>query len=212
MLREKLALPRERGRRPSSSRARSRAASTDEFYAETIRDLNRRGREDVLDSEGEPLRLGIERRAVPRLAQPARGREPSSGRSSTRSRTSSSRSTRSPSSGRETCSSPRSRVASRSSARSARVKRFGLCRRSVEPVSTVGSGDALLAAFLAARHAEQAVGRGAASCGRRRAPHRRSRSGAGRFDPREASRLTGGVEVGRARASRDAETAVTAEG
>jgi 1-phosphofructokinase/tagatose 6-phosphate kinase len=30
------------------------------FYAETIRDLNRRGVHSVLDSEGEPLRLGLE--------------------------------------------------------------------------------------------------------------------------------------------------------
>ena len=44
----------------------------DDFYAEAIRDLNRRG-SDGSDSEGEPLRLG-RRRAVPRLAEPARGR------------------------------------------------------------------------------------------------------------------------------------------
>ena len=64
----------------------------------------------------------------------------------------------------------------------------------VEPVSTVGSGDALLAAFLAARHAEKppdealrsAVGAGSAST---------LQVGAGRFDPREAGRLAGGVEV-----------------
>jgi 1-phosphofructokinase/tagatose 6-phosphate kinase len=38
------------------------------FYAEMIRELNRRGVSTVLDSEGEPLRLGIE--AEPELATP----------------------------------------------------------------------------------------------------------------------------------------------
>jgi len=40
----------------------------EDFYAEAIRDLNRRGVLTVLDSEGEPLRLGLE--AEPFLASP----------------------------------------------------------------------------------------------------------------------------------------------
>lgn len=40
----------------------------DDFYAEAIRDLNRNGVLTVLDSEGEPLRLGLE--AEPFLASP----------------------------------------------------------------------------------------------------------------------------------------------
>jgi fructose-1-phosphate kinase PfkB-like protein len=64
----------------------------------------------------------------------------------------------------------------------------------VEPVSAVGSGDVLLAAFLAARVADRpledalrsAVAAGAAST---------LEVGAGRFDPREAGRLTKKVEV-----------------
>jgi 1-phosphofructokinase family hexose kinase len=63
-----------------------------------------------------------------------------------------------------------------------------------EGVSPLGSGDVLLAQFLAARRAGQpaedalrlAVGAGAASI---------SEVGAGRFDPREAQRLGGEVEV-----------------
>ena len=43
--------------RPWSSRAHPRGVE-DDFYAEAIRDLNRRGVQTVLDSEGEPLRLG----------------------------------------------------------------------------------------------------------------------------------------------------------
>jgi fructose-1-phosphate kinase PfkB-like protein len=64
----------------------------------------------------------------------------------------------------------------------------------VEPVSTVGSGDTLLAAFLAARsggrpHDEclrAAVAAGAAST---------LELGAGRFDPRQAGKLQAGVEI-----------------
>jgi 1-phosphofructokinase/tagatose 6-phosphate kinase len=64
----------------------------------------------------------------------------------------------------------------------------------VDPVSTVGSGDVLLAAFLAARHAGRsneeslraAVAAGAAST---------LEVGAGRFDPRQAGRLQAGVVV-----------------
>ena len=40
----------------------------DDFYAEAIRDLNRRGVQCVLDCEGEPLRLGVE--AEPFLVSP----------------------------------------------------------------------------------------------------------------------------------------------
>src|SRR5207247_9636545 len=40
----------------------------EDFYAEAIRDLNRRGVRTVLDSEGEPLRLGVQ--ADPFLVSP----------------------------------------------------------------------------------------------------------------------------------------------
>jgi fructose-1-phosphate kinase PfkB-like protein len=64
----------------------------------------------------------------------------------------------------------------------------------VEPVSAVGSGDVLLAAFLDALLAERsldvslrtAVAAGAAST---------LEVGAGRFEPRDASRLHSSVEV-----------------
>jgi fructose-1-phosphate kinase PfkB-like protein len=64
----------------------------------------------------------------------------------------------------------------------------------VEPVSAVGSGDVLLAAFLAARMAEKsvdeslraAVAAGAAST---------LEVGAGRFEPREVGRLLSAVDV-----------------
>ena len=58
----------------SSSPARCRAASTRASTREAIRDLKRRGVQTVLDSEGEPLRLGVEAEPFARLAEPARGR------------------------------------------------------------------------------------------------------------------------------------------
>ena len=64
----------------------------------------------------------------------------------------------------------------------------------MDPVSAVGSGDVLLAGFLAARLAEEplegslrrAVAAGAAAT---------LELGAGRFEPREAARLLAGVHV-----------------
>jgi fructose-1-phosphate kinase PfkB-like protein len=64
----------------------------------------------------------------------------------------------------------------------------------VEPVSDIGAGDVLLAAFLAARSQGRAfeeslraaVAAGAAST---------LEVGAGRFDPRHAGRLQAGVEI-----------------
>jgi 1-phosphofructokinase/tagatose 6-phosphate kinase len=74
------------------------------------------------------------------------------------------------------------------------VRRLRAIAPRVEPLSTVGSGDVLLAGFLAARQggrtAEEslraAVAAGAAAT---------LELGAGRFDPRHAGRLQAGVEV-----------------
>jgi fructose-1-phosphate kinase PfkB-like protein len=73
-------------------------------------------------------------------------------------------------------------------------RRFRASAPRVEPVSTVGAGDVLLAAYLGARNAGRtheeslraAVAAGAAST---------LEVGAGRFDPRQAGRLQAGVEV-----------------
>ena len=74
------------------------------------------------------------------------------------------------------------------------VRRYRVDAPRVDPVSTVGAGDTLLAAFLAARVAHRphdealraAVAAGAAST---------LELGAGIFDPRQAARLQGGVQV-----------------
>jgi 1-phosphofructokinase/tagatose 6-phosphate kinase len=166
----------------------------EDFYAEAIRDLNRRGIQTVLDSEGEPLRLGTG--AEPSLVSPNQREAESLV-------------------GQEFHEEQDFILALDSIAelgarnvlitqesgcfalfhQEREVKRFRAAAPRVEAVSSVGSGDVLLAGFLAARHAGKpidealraAVAAGAAAT---------LEVGAGRFDPREASRLLGGVEIG----------------
>ena len=164
------------------------------FYADAIRDLNRRGVRAVLDSEGEPLRQGAE--AEPYLVSPnEREAEALVGQEFRDD---------------EDRMMALDRIAdlgARNILITSESGCFGLFREErrrlhyhaeaprIEPVSAVGSGDVLLAGFLAARHGEKpleealraAVGAGAAST---------LEVGAGRFDPREAGRLAGAVEVG----------------
>ena len=165
----------------------------DSFYAEAIRDLNRRNVPAVLDSEGPPLRLGVEAEAFlvtpnQREAEGLVGQEFGDDEDYTMAL---------------------DRIAdmgARNVLITSDTRSFGLFRAdrkrtsfradapNVEPVSAVGSGDVLLAAFLAARLAERpleealraAVAAGAAST---------LEVGAGRFEPREASKLQSSVDV-----------------
>jgi 1-phosphofructokinase/tagatose 6-phosphate kinase len=165
----------------------------DSFYAEAIRDLNRRSVPAVLDSEGPPLRLGVEAEAFlvtpnQREAEGLVGQELGDD---------------------EDYMMALDRIAdmgARNVLITAETRSFGLSRADrkrtlfradaplVEPVSAVGSGDVLLAAFLAARVTDKpfedslkiAVAAGAAST---------LEVGAGRFEPREASRLQSSVDV-----------------
>jgi 1-phosphofructokinase/tagatose 6-phosphate kinase len=165
----------------------------DSFYAEAIRDLNRRNVPAVLDSEGPPLRLGVEAEAFlvtpnQREAEGLVGQEFGDDEDYTMAL---------------------DRIAdmgARNVLITTDTRSFGLFRAdrkrtsfradapNVEPVSAVGSGDVLLAAFLAARLAEKpleealraAVAAGAAST---------LEVGAGRFEPREASKLQSSVDV-----------------
>jgi fructose-1-phosphate kinase PfkB-like protein len=74
------------------------------------------------------------------------------------------------------------------------LRRYRASAPAIEPVSAVGAGDVLLAAFLAARHARRpveeslrlAVAAGAASV---------LELGAGRFDPRQAAKIQSSVTV-----------------
>lgn len=163
------------------------------FYAEAIRDLNRRQVRAVLDSEGQPLRRGVE--AEPFLVTP--NQREAEGLVGQEFRDD------------EDYMMAVERIAemgARNVLITSENASFGLFREDrrrlllraeaprVDPVSAVGSGDVLLAAFLAARVAERpldeslrsAVAAGAAST---------LEVGAGRFDPREAGRLTKKVDV-----------------
>ena len=165
----------------------------DGFYGEAIRELNRRGVRCVLDCEGEPLRIGVE--AEPFLVSPnQREAEGLVGQEFSEDEdflmaldTIADLGARNVLITREsTCYAlfREDRV----------VGRFRASVERIDPVAAVGAGDVLLAGFLAARYnGEQleaalrsAVGCGAASV---------LEVGAGRFDPREASRLATGVEV-----------------
>jgi len=165
----------------------------DDFYAEAIRDLNRRGLQCVLDCEGEPLRVGVE--AEPFLVSPnQREAESLVGQEF---------------SDHEDfvmaldviadLGAPNVLITQETSCfalfhEERQVRRFRASVPRVDPVAPVGAGDVLLAGFLAARFngrtlddaLRSAVGAAAASV---------LELGAGRFDPREASRLASSVEI-----------------
>jgi 1-phosphofructokinase/tagatose 6-phosphate kinase len=164
-----------------------------DFYAEETRELAKRHVSAVLDAEGEPLSLGVE--AEPFLVSPNQAEAEGLV-------------------GQEFHDDEDFRLALdqivEMGARNVLIttetgcvalvrderepQRFRVTSPRVEPVSTVGSGDVLLAAYLAARHAgrthseslRSAVAAGAAST---------LEIGAGRFDTRQAGRLQAGVEV-----------------
>ena len=163
------------------------------FYAEMIRELNRRGVQTVIDSEGEPLRLAVD--AEPHLVSPNdREAEALVGQEF---------------SGDEDFLQALDRIAEMG-ARNVLITQtsgcFALLREErlrrrlrataphVDVVSGVGSGDVLLAAFIAARllgrtgeeALRSAVAAGTAST---------LEVGAGRFDPRDATQLASSVEV-----------------
>jgi 1-phosphofructokinase family hexose kinase len=165
----------------------------DGFYAEAIRELNRRGTQTVLDSEGEPLRLGTqaepllvspnEREAEGLVGQEFHDDDDFLG-------------------GLDAIAElgARNVLITREAGcwallRSEREPRhYRALAPRVEPISAVGSGDVLLAGFIAARlegrsdeeALRTAVAAGAASI---------LELGAGRFEPRESGRLVAGVQV-----------------
>jgi tagatose 6-phosphate kinase len=163
------------------------------FYADAIRELNRRNVRAVLDSEGTPLRLGVE--AEPFLVTP--NQREAEGLVGQEFRDD------------EDYLMAVDRIAdmgARNVLITSESRSFGLFREErkrvrlravapqIEPISGVGAGDVLLAAFLAARMSDRplddslrvAVAAGAAST---------LEVGAGRFDPREASRLQAAVDL-----------------
>jgi 1-phosphofructokinase family hexose kinase len=164
-----------------------------DFYAEAIRDLTRRGVQCVLDSEGEPLRLGVD--AEPALVSPNQheaealvGQEFSEDEDYLMALDAivelGARNV--------LISDPSGCYALVREDR--QTRRFHAIAPRVEPVSGVGAGDVLLAGYLAARFSEQPVDdalRGAVAA----ATASTLEVGAGRFDLKEAARLQGGVDV-----------------
>ncbi len=165
----------------------------DDFYLDAIRETNRRGIPTVLDAEGEPLRRGIE--GEPYLVSPnVREAEQLVGHEFA---------------GEDDLVAALDEIAdlgARNVLLTHEPGALGLFREdraelrleavapSLEPVSKIGSGDALLAGFLAARSGGKSfddalrsgVATGAASV---------LEAGAGRFDAREVGRLLQLVEV-----------------
>lgn len=164
-----------------------------DFYAEAIRDLNRRGIRCVLDTEGEPLRLGVE--AEPHLVAPNQleaeglvGQELNDDEDFLMAL--------------DTIADmgPRNVLITQETScyallreeRQVRRLRASVARQ--EPVAHVGAGDVLLAGYLSERFNERPVEdalRSAVACGAASVLE----LGAGRFDPREAARIAAGVEV-----------------
>jgi 1-phosphofructokinase/tagatose 6-phosphate kinase len=165
----------------------------DDFYAEAIHDLARRQVPAVLDTEGEPLRYGVE--AEPLLVSPNQQEAESLvGQEFHDDEDFQLGLDRIAELGARNViiSSSAGCVALLRDGR--KTQRFRAVAPRVEPVSAVGAGDTLLAGFLAARSAGRsdedslraAVAAGAAST---------LALGAGVFDPRQAARLQAGVEV-----------------
>jgi fructose-1-phosphate kinase PfkB-like protein len=164
-----------------------------DFYAEAIRNLSRRGVQCVLDCEGEPLRRGVE--AEPLLVSPnQREAESLVGQEFN-----------DPEDFHYALDSiadlgARNVLITQETAcyglfredRHVRRLRASVARQ--EPIAHVGAGDVLLAGFLSERFngrplddaLRTAVGCAAASV---------LELGAGRFDPKEAARLAASVEV-----------------
>jgi 1-phosphofructokinase family hexose kinase len=165
----------------------------EDFYADAIRELARRGVQTVLDSEGQPLRLGTE--AEPFLVSPNQreaeglvGQEFNDDEDVV------------------TGLDAIAELGARNVLITEESGAFGLFREErkgrrfhaeaprVEAISVVGSGDVLLAAFLAARldgrPFEEAL-RGAVAAGAAST----LQVGAGRWEPREAGRLVSAVRI-----------------
>lgn len=164
------------------------------FYGEVIRDLARRGVQTVLDSEGEPLRLGID--AEPFLVSPnQREAEGLVGQEFHDDEDFVLALDHIADIGARNVLITHESGCFALLREERRPRRFRAVAPRIEPVSAVGAGDVLLAGFLAARAGDRmpaealrhAVAAGTAST---------LEVGAGRFDPREIGRLLPGVEVG----------------
>ncbi len=165
----------------------------DDFYAEAIRDLNRRGVQCVLDCEGEPLRIGVD--AEPFLVSPnQREAESLVGQEFSEDEDFVMALDAIADLGARNVLITQETSCFGLFHEERQVRRFRASVKRIDPIAPVGAGDVLLAGFLAARFngrpldeaLRSAVGAAAASV---------LELGAGRFDLREAARLASSVEL-----------------
>jgi len=165
----------------------------DDFYAEAIRDLNRRGVQCVLDCEGEPLRIGVD--AEPFLVSPnQREAESLVGQEFSEDEDFVMALDAIADLGARNVLITQETSCFGLFHEERQVRRFRASVKRIDPIAPVGAGDVLLAGFLAARFngrpldeaLRTAVGAAAASV---------LELGAGRFDLREAARLASSVEL-----------------
>jgi 1-phosphofructokinase/tagatose 6-phosphate kinase len=165
----------------------------EDFYAEAIRDMHRRGVSVVLDSEGDPLRLGLD--AEPELASPnQREAEQLVGQELEDDEDFLMALDAIAEMGARTVHITTEDGCFALLREDRQQRRYRVDAPRLEPVSVVGAGDVLLAQFLAVRLAGRpvdealrlAVAAGAASV---------LEVGAGRFEPREAGRLASSVRI-----------------
>jgi 1-phosphofructokinase family hexose kinase len=164
------------------------------FYAEAIRDLKRRGVQSILDSDGEPLRLGTE--AEPFLVSPnQREAEGLAGQEFSDDEDFLMALDAIAETGAQNVLITHESGCLGRFREERKVRRLRAYAPRLEAVSAVGSGDTLLAGFVAAARVEKrpaeealrtAVAVGAVST---------LEVGAGRFDPREVARLAADVRV-----------------
>jgi 1-phosphofructokinase family hexose kinase len=165
----------------------------DGFYAEAIRDLNRRGVLTVLDSEGEPLRLGAH--AEPFLVSPnEREAEGLVGQEFHDDDDFLAGLDAIEELGSQNVLITRESGCWALLRAEREPRRYRALAPRIDPVSAVGSGDVLLAGFVAARlegRTDEEALRAAVAAGTAST----LKLGAGRFEPREAGRLVSGVQI-----------------
>jgi 1-phosphofructokinase family hexose kinase len=164
----------------------------DSFYADAIRELNRAGVRTVLDADGAALRIGLE--AEPSIVAPNQHEAEALVDQELDDEDYLMALDQIADLGARTVLITRETGCFGLTREERTVRRTHASAPAIEPVSTVGAGDVLVAAFLAARIDEKpfdealraAVAAASAST---------LEVGAGRFDPREAGRLAAQVVV-----------------
>jgi 1-phosphofructokinase family hexose kinase len=165
----------------------------DAFYAEAIRDVNRRGVRTALDAEGEPLRLGVE--AEPFLVSPnEREAEALVGQEFNEEADFAQALDDVADLGARNVLIAQGSGCFALFREDRERRRFRVIAPKLDVVSPVGSADVLLAGFIAAdaagRPLEEALRSAAAA-----AAASTLAVGAGRFEPREAGRLLPSIEA-----------------